>query len=345
MVAALVVPTVLAGLTLLWPRHDIESTLTATGSQALAAAGFPGASVSFVGRDATIDGVPPERAAQAIAAVEAATGVRVAQVAGGGTAPAPAPAPAPAAQPFTITRKDGSIVVAGTVASDADKAALLAAVTAKAGGSTVVDQIVVTAGATTPTGIDATSVGALTAALAAAPSDLAAAVTGTGVTLTGTVPTEADKTSVAQAVTAALSGVTVDDELMVSAASGTGTPADLDAAAKQALQARIAALLAAAPVTFGPDSPQLTPTGQATLVQVVAAVKAAPGARLQIDGFVATGRGNGRLTAQQLSDQRATAVQSMFVAGGVPADHLTATGRGEGTSGGALARRVVITVV
>lgn len=358
MVAALVVPTVLAGVTELWPRHQIESTLSAAGGQALAAAGFPGATVSFTGRDGTITGVPSGQAAQAVAAVEAATGVRIAQAgdAGGSGAPAgtgaatgSAPAPSQAAQPFTLTRQGGSIIVAGTVGSDADKAALLAAATAKAGGATVVDQITVTSGATLPTGVDATSVGALTAALVAAPGDLAASVTTSGVSLTGAVPSDATKAGIAAAVGSALSGVTVDNGLTVSAATGAGTgsgaPADLDAAAKQALQARIAALLAAAPITFGPDSPQLTPAGQATVTQVVAAVKAAPGARLQIDGFVATGRGNGLLTAQQLSDQRAAAVRSMLVAGGVAADHLTATGRGEGTSGGALARRVVITVV
>ena len=66
-----------------------------------------------------------------------------------------------------------------------------------------------------------------------------------------------------------------------------------------------------------------------------------------IDGFVATGRGNGLLTAQQLSDQRAAAVRDAMVAGGVPADHLTARGRGEDTTSAnrALGRRVDITVV
>jgi len=122
---------------------------------------------------------------------------------------------------------------------------------------------------------------------------------------------------------------------------------DLDAAAKQALQAKISALVAAAPITFGPDSPQLTPQGSATLAQVLTAVRAAPGARLNIDGYVATGRGNGLLTAQQLSDQRAATVRDALVAGGVPADQLTVRGRGEDTAAAdrAFGRRVEITVV
>jgi len=122
---------------------------------------------------------------------------------------------------------------------------------------------------------------------------------------------------------------------------------DLDAAAKQALQAKISVLVAAAPITFGPDSPQLTPQGSATLAQVLMAVRAARGARLNIDGYVATGRGNGLLTAQQLSEQRAVTVRDALVAGGVPADQLTVRGRGEDTAAAdrAFGRRVEITVV
>ena len=105
--------------------------------------------------------------------------------------------------------------------------------------------------------------------------------------------------------------------------------------------------MAVAPITFEPDSPQLTAEGSATLGQVLAAVRAVPAARLEIDGYVATGRGNGALTAQQLSDQRAATARDALVAGGVPADHLTARGRGEDTTATdrALARRVEITVV
>jgi outer membrane protein OmpA-like peptidoglycan-associated protein len=121
----------------------------------------------------------------------------------------------------------------------------------------------------------------------------------------------------------------------------------LDAAAKQALQAKITALVAAAPIAFGPDSPQLTAQGAATLAQVLAVVRGAPAARLEVDGYVATGPGNGLLTAQQLSDQRAATVRDALVAGGVPADHLTTRGRGEDTTATdrAFGRRVEITVV
>lgn len=256
--SAIVVPTVLAGFTLLWPRTQIQDTLTDRAGAALSAAGISGATVSFDGRDATISGVSAAEAAQAVQAVEGATGVRVAQVAGAGGAAAAAP------------------------------------------------------------------------------------------TSTSAATSEAAPTSTAAATSAATSAAAPSS---TPAVTSTPTPApaggELDAAAKQALQAKITALTNAAPITFGGDSPQLTPQGRATLAKVLPLVLGAPGARLEVDGFVATGRGNGQLTAQQLSDQRAATVRDALVAGGVPADHLTVRGRGEDTASAdrARGRRADITVV
>lgn len=266
-VSTIAVPTILAGLTLLWPGQQIENTLTDRAGAALSAAGITGATVRFGGRDATISGVSDAEAAQAIQAVEDATGVRVAQVVGGGGA--------------------GS----GSASATATALSSSAATSAEASPS------------------------AAASSAASAPASTTAASGGAGVT---SAPT-------------------------TSAPSGGG---DLDAAAKKALQAQITGLTKAAPITFGADVPQLTAQGQATLAKVVALVRAAPGARLEINGYVATGPGNGVLTAQQLSDQRAAAVRDALVAGGVPADHLTARGRGEDASAGpALGRRADITVV
>lgn len=261
--AAVVVPTVLAGLTLLWPRPQIESTLATAAESALSAAGISGATVRFDGRDATVSGVSDAAAAQAVRAVEAATGVRVVRASG-----------------------EGQPGAAGGGAG-ASSAPAQAQTGGAAGGES-----------------------------ASAP----AAPTGTGTAGAGAPPT---------------------------ASGSQAGGGELDAAAKQALQAKITALVTAAPIAFGPDSPQLTSQGRVALARVLAAVRAAPGARLEIDGFVATGPGNGVLTAQQLSAQRAATVRDAFVAGGVPAANLTAQGRGEdtATSDRALARRVEITVV
>lgn len=345
--AAIVVPTALAGFTLLWPRPQIENELTSAGTAALAAAGFPTAGLTLNGRDATISGVPAADGPRAAAAVQAVTGMRVAvapeaaPTAGGGVAPAAQ------ASPFGIARSGNDIVLTGEVGSEDQRARLVAAATAQAGGRNIVDQLTVAAGAQPPSAVGEGSIGALVAAMANGPADLAAVVTGDTVKITGTAPDDATKTTVGQAVGAALPGATVDNQLTVAAASGGGATGDLDATAKAQLQSSITALLAGAPISFGPDSPQLTPAGEATVAKVLALLKPVPGARLEVDGFVATGPGDGRLTAQQLSDQRAATVRDALVAGGVPADHLTAAGKGEDTTSAsrALGRRAGITVV
>lgn len=358
--AALIVPTVLAGLTLLWPRPQIEGELTRTAGQALTAAGFTGAGLAVDGRDVTINGLPDGDRQRAIDAVTAVAGVRVARFpdagSGGGPAPAPAQSPAPEpgvgaveAQPFGIARRGEDVVLTGVVGTEAERAAFVAAATAQAGGRTVVDELTVTAGAPLPVGVDDASVGTAAGVLAAGAGDLAVSIAPNGVTLTGTVADEAAKAAAGSAIAAAVPGAALDNQLTVAPAAGGGAAGgELDAAAKQDLQGRIDQLVAGAPITFGPDSPQLTPQGRATVAKVLELVGPASGARLQVDGFVAPGRGNGRLTAQQLSDQRAATVRDALVAGGVPADRVVARGLGEvpaTTADRAAGRRVDITVV
>ena len=345
--SAIVVPTALAGLTLLWPRPQIESGLTTAATSALAAAGFPSAGITFDGRDATISGIPTADSRDALDAVEAVSGVRVAtatEAGSGGATETPA---------FGVARRGEDIVLTGQAQSDSERSELVAAATARAGGRKVVDELTVIAGDPLQPGVDARSIGTIAAAVAGGSSDVAVAIGADGATLTGTAADDATKAAIAQKVTAALAGVTVDDKLTVSAPpTGTAPPTggatgDLDAAAKQRLQSSIAALVAGAPIAFEPDSPRLTAAGLGTVAKVLALVTAAPGARLQVDGYVAAGPGDGKLTAQQLSDQRAATVRDALVAGGVPADRVVATGKGEDSAAAsrALGRRVAITVV
>lgn len=359
--SALIVPTALAGVTLLWPRGPIENQLTADAGTALAAAGFTGAGLAINGRDATLSGVPDADRQAAIDAVQAVPGIRVAAFpepgtgggagSGDGSGPGPGKAAAPAlpAQPLGIARTAAGVVLTGVVGSEDVRADLFRAATAKAGGGSVVDQLTVTPGATLPPGVDATSVGAAAAVVGAATGDMAVSMTPDKVVLTGTAANDAAKAAAEQAVQAAVLGTPVDNQLTVTApaAPATAPTGDLDAAAKEQLQARITALLAAAPITFGPDSPQLTAQGMASVAKVVEALKPAAGARVQVDGYVAAGPGNGQLTAQQLSDSRAATVRDALVAAGIPADRIAARGLGEGTTPAdrALGRRVVITVV
>ncbi|MGI5130188.1 OmpA family protein [Pseudonocardia sp. CA-107938] len=347
--AALIVPTALAGITLAWPRPQIEAQLGQRATEALAAAGIPAGRVAFSGRDAVISGVPAALREKAQSTVEGATGVRIATFteAGGGAG----------AVPFGLKETGDSIVLSGAVGSEDERKQLVSAAAAQAGGRSIEDQLTVQTGGALPDGVTPQSVTAVAGALAGANGEVTVSVSGRGLTISGAVPDQATKDAVAQRVAAALPGLAVDNQLTTAggtAVSPAPAPApapapsgDLDAAAKQQLQGRLAQLLATSPISFGPNSPQLTPQGGATVAKVLDLLKSAPGARIQIDGYVAAGPGDGRLTAQQLSDARAATVRDALVAGGVPADRITARGLGEGSSPAqtAAARRVEITVV
>lgn len=354
--AALVVPTVLAGLTLLWPRPQIETDLTRTATESLTAAGITGAGVDVTGRDATITGLTGPEAQRAVELVQGVDGVRIAQLPAGagagtptdgGTAPSADPvAAAPA--PFGIARRGDEIVLTGVVASKEEADALVAAATEQAGGLAVVDELTVTPGATAQAGATSANVGLVAGLLGATADGVAAAFDGDTLTLTGTAPDSASAQAAGTALSAVLPGTTVDNQLTVD--GGTGAPpagGELDAAGKQELQSAIDALVAGAPIAFEPNSPALTPSGAATVDAVLQLVTLVPGARLQVDGYVASGPGNGVLTAQELSDQRAAAVRDALVAGGVPAGNITTRGLGEGDTPTAQAagRRVEITVI
>ena len=81
--AVLLVPLLLAGVTTVWRGAAIEHDLTDRSTAALAAAGLPGARVSFDGRDATIADVPASQRQRALAAVGAVEGVRTSRVRSG----------------------------------------------------------------------------------------------------------------------------------------------------------------------------------------------------------------------------------------------------------------------
>ncbi|GAA2562892.1 channel-forming protein ArfA/OmpATb [Pseudonocardia hydrocarbonoxydans] len=359
-VAALVVPTVLAGLTLLWPRPQIEAELTRTATESLAAAGLTGAGVTFDGRDAVVTGVAGADAQRAAEIVAGLPGVRVAQLpaggggdgTGGGTGGgtegpdgAGADAGAAAAGPFGITRRGEDVVLTGVVGSEAERSALVAAATEQAGGRSVVDELTVTEGVLPQPGVTAASVGSVTALLGATGDGIAASIDGDTLTLTGTAPDSASAQAAGEALGTLLPGTTVDNRLTV--AGGAAPAGELDDAGRQELQRAIDALTDGAPVTFEPDSPELTAAGAATVESIVELVALVPGARLQVDGYVASGPGAGVLTAQELSDLRAATVRDALVAGGVPGDNIVTRGLGEGDTPAAQAagRRVEITVV
>jgi outer membrane protein OmpA-like peptidoglycan-associated protein len=120
-----------------------------------------------------------------------------------------------------------------------------------------------------------------------------------------------------------------------------------DAAAKRRLQVRVSRLLTAGPLRFRPNSPELTAAGKRSVTELATLLRDAPQARVQIDGYVATGPGDGRLTARQLSRLRAQIIRNLLVQAGVSTDRLDAFGHGEGGRPAAppAGRRVDVTVL
>lgn len=92
--ALVVVPAVLAGLSLLWPGPGIADDLRDRSLAALAATGLPDVTVAVSGRDVELDAVPRGSEGAALDAVTALAGVRAVRV---GAVVEPAPAPAGAA--------------------------------------------------------------------------------------------------------------------------------------------------------------------------------------------------------------------------------------------------------
>ncbi|MGA6165509.1 OmpA family protein [Amycolatopsis magusensis] len=125
-----------------------------------------------------------------------------------------------------------------------------------------------------------------------------------------------------------------------SAAAPAGQPAA--AAAGGELQAEIDGVLAAHPITFTPDTAELTPEGENTVGQIRDLLAKAPApATFEVGGHVAKTPGDEE-SGLELSRQRAEAVAALLGLG----DRISAKGYGDTRpkAGGGDDRRVEITV-
>jgi outer membrane protein OmpA-like peptidoglycan-associated protein len=126
--------------------------------------------------------------------------------------------------------------------------------------------------------------------------------------------------------------------------SATAPPPPTD---KAGVQAEIDRMLAEAPITFVPDTAQLTPEGeQAARAVGVALAKSPDGFRYRVTGHVARGPG-GESAALKLSRDRARAVARILTGNGLDTRRVTYRGLGDTrpSAGGEEDRRVEITVV
>jgi outer membrane protein OmpA-like peptidoglycan-associated protein len=113
-----------------------------------------------------------------------------------------------------------------------------------------------------------------------------------------------------------------------------------------AVSARVAQILAATPVTFQPDRPELTPAGSQSVDRVARELAAVPAARVSVTGYAAPVDRGVRPDAQSLSDQRAAAVAQRLAADGVGADRVQSHGAADTNplASTASSRRADITV-
>ncbi|WP_410600117.1 cell envelope biogenesis protein OmpA [Amycolatopsis sp. lyj-90] len=105
---ALLVTLALTAISVWSASDDIEAELSARAKDALADVGVSGGQVSFSGRDASLAGFPPDKAAQAMDAIQRIDGVRTVEISGDTAPPAgpvttsgepPSPSPAPSSPP------------------------------------------------------------------------------------------------------------------------------------------------------------------------------------------------------------------------------------------------------
>lgn len=235
-------------------------------------------------------------------------------------------------QPLTITRDGNTVTVAGSVADDATRLALVDMLTTTLGSDvTLVETLAATDGAPT---FDVEGLRVVALQMSSHP-DLAIRLEGSVATLTGTV-FEDEKGDLADVATMAFPGATIDNQLTV------GTPAYW---CEQAKTSRVTAV-----IPFEAGRATVTEAGAQSLDHIAATAKRCPDLTVTVAG---NSDNLGRpATNTALSLLRAKQVAAILLAKGVKAAAITTIGQGssnpiatnETAEGRALNRRVDVTI-
>jgi OOP family OmpA-OmpF porin len=228
--------------------------------------------------------------------------------------------PAGPAVDASATIADRSVRLAGFVADDGQRQALLAAATAAfTPQGEVVDELSVQEHPNPAEGQSAAQ--ALAEALGAASPTLASGTFRTG---PGTL-TLTDGEAFSEAAADRL-GASLDD---IGSRNGVAVDAAIDPAENDEdnLQSTLDTLVGRAGITFAPDSAVVEGSSEAVLDSVAEVLDEVPEPPVEVRGHTDSVGGAG--PNQALSEQRAAAVVDELVARGVPEDRLTATGAGE----------------
>ena len=226
-------------------------------------------------------------------------------------------APAPLSVDVTADAAAKSVTLTGFVATDAEKASIVAAAVAAFGQANVIDQLTVKAG-TPAAGVDGAvaQLGTLIGAFGSKVSNGTAQLSDTKLTVTGTGFTAQAATDANALLDAAkAAGVTVNGTI--------ATPAAPDSAT---LQARLRDLLGRSGINFASGLSDITAESQGILDTAAQSILQVPGVNIQAAGH--TDNVGSAASNQSLSQQRAEAVRQYLVGKGVPAGQLTAAGFG-----------------
>lgn len=234
---------------------------------------------------------------------------------------------------LTARGTDRPVILDGPVADDATKSSLGDAAEAAFGAGNVDNQLRVEAGGAGP---DSAVVGTVLDALGDGPPGWTAIWGSADVlTLVGEVASEADKTAIGDAATAAFAPGTVDNQLTVAAGGGAEEVEEINR------QIRLRG------VTFVTGSAELTPRSQGTLDRVAAILADAADIRAEVQGH--TDNVGAAAANQQLSQRRAASVVAYLVGKGIARDRLVPRGYGQtqpiapnDTNGGRAANRRVV---
>lgn len=306
----------------------VEADLEDRAGTALAAGGLTDVSTRFSGDDAVIRGAIVRRAEalRVVAGIPEVGSVRFESVV---SSPAQTPpprvltttppeAPEPPVVDLSVEFDGVSIVLGGSVATEAQRRSLVSAAGAVVGGTGVVDRLVVGTNGSTRE-LDS-AVAAVARLFPVLPTSLRRAdvrLRAEQLTLTGT-PTPGGQAAVVEALAGAeKAGLTVRRVL--------GT-----ARVGQAIEAIIRST-GTASIRFAEGASTLTPAAEESLgvlaARLPAALVEAPDARIEIRGHT-DGQGEARQSTA-LSRSRADVVRDHLVGRGVDADRLVALGRAD----------------
>lgn len=312
----------LGGLGTIAGCTSIQSDLSNKSSAALSAAGVAGVAVDFDYRNGTLSGPESARNA-ALAAVAGLNGPRAFTYVGTGDS-------ASATSIAVEANYDGAkLVLSGEVASESQKATLVAAANETFGADNVDDQISVASGGN-PSSLDA-AVDGLAAAIGGfkgTVTDARANLSDTTLTVTGRMRTTATGSQLGSLLDSLQGpGLTVTRNLKAPGTAATPPAASAPKAAEQKLRE----ILRISGINFGSGSASIETASYPVLDRVFAVLKpvtaANPNARIRIEGHTdAQGVAASNLA---LSSQRAAAVKAYLVRKGVARNRMVSRGFGD----------------